>query len=810
MKPATILVVEDNPISMKMTRVALEAENYTVIMAEDGRTALELVQTHSIDLILQDLQLPDIHGTELVGRIRSLPGMERVPILAVTGFTSEAERLASVNVVEGQTGFTDYLVKPVEPSRLVKIVRAYLLSQTSTPQTLRQGPSPYRRLLIANDNLSDLRLLKTNLERLGFEVTCAPDGQEALEQARQCRPDAIITDTLMPRLDGFRFCQAIKEDAQLCGLPVVMMSGTYFVESDQDLARSVGALGMIEHKADFEATILAILAMLEDGRTRGEGSGTRDEEREGIGSPLTPRPSPLDSPLAAAQFPVEKYARAVSRQLEQHVRLEQVQQQRISQLEARLAVLGGFTRAVELSAPLPKVLDEVLRCALNAAGISNGAIYLEDSGGFLRLATKVGFASESSEVVTGFFRKFDGLRAHEVRWNPITTCDLVGSGEQAGTDAKSFLAAPLLLGGRRVGALLLTSEEKQLGSDWLDFAQALGNQIADTIELTRSLEALRSSENRYRELNTELEQRVAELLHAAAENAQMLDLLRTSGAELARSNQDLKQFAYVASHDLQEPLRKVSLFAQLLATQYKGKLDTDADDTISSIVDGAGRMQNLIQSLLLYARLGHTGLPFAPVNCNAVLQQALANLQVAIEAEGAVIAIAPLPTVLADAKQLVQLFQNLIGNAVKFHGAEKPVIQVQAEPNGPQWTFTVRDNGIGIDAQFAERIFLIFQRLHSREEYSGTGIGLAVCKKVVEMHGGRIWLESERPANGVCKGATFSFTLPRTIETEQPTHESSEQQNYRNLAGGRRPGGHPPDGGRSQADDDALQPQLRP
>ena len=558
MKPATILVVEDNPISMKMTRVALEAENYTVIMAEDGRTALERVQAHSIDLILQDLQLPDIHGIELVGRIRSLPGMERVPILAVTGFTSEAERLASVTVVEGQTGFTDYLVKPVEPSRLVKIVRAYLQSRSSTPQPRRQAPSPYRRLLVANDNLSDLRLLKTNLERLGFEVTCATDGQQALEQARQCRPDAIITDTLMPRLDGFRLCQAIKEDVQLCGLPVVMTSGTYFVESDQDLARSVGALGMIEHKADFEATILAILAILEGGRQT-----------------LARKDAP------AAQFPVEKYARAVSHQLEQHVLLEQVQQQRISQLEAKLAVLGGFTRAVELSAPLPKVLDEVLRCALNAAGISNGAIYLEDSSGFLRLATQVGFASESSEVVTGFFKKFDGLRALDVRGNPISICDLVGQDEQAilnGTDAKSCLAAPLLLGGGRVGALLLTSEEKQLGSDWLDFAQALGNQIADTIELTRCLDALRSSENRYRELNTELEQRVAELLHAAAENTQMLDLLRTAGAELTRSNQDLKQFAYVASHDLQEPLRKVSLFAQLLSTQYKGKLDASADE----------------------------------------------------------------------------------------------------------------------------------------------------------------------------------------------------------------------------------------
>jgi light-regulated signal transduction histidine kinase (bacteriophytochrome) len=248
----------------------------------------------------------------------------------------------------------------------------------------------------------------------------------------------------------------------------------------------------------------------------------------------------------------------------------------------------------------------------------------------------------------------------------------------------------------------------------------------------------------------------------------------------------------------------------LLSAQYKGKLDKSADETINSIVDGAGRMQNLIQSLLLYARLGRNGQPFAQADCNAVLQLALANLQGAIEAEGAVITIAPLPTVLADAKQLIQLFQNLIGNALKFHGTEKPVIQVHAEPTGSAWIFTVRDNGIGIDGQFAERIFLIFQRLHSREEYSGTGIGLADCKKVVENHGGRIWLESQLPMDEVSKGATFCFTLPRTIEMEQPIHETSEQQNYRNLAGGRRPGGHPLDDGRSQANDHSLQPQLRP
>jgi signal transduction histidine kinase len=252
-----------------------------------------------------------------------------------------------------------------------------------------------------------------------------------------------------------------------------------------------------------------------------------------------------------------------------------------------------------------------------------------------------------------------------------------------------------------------------------------------------------------------------ELRHALSENIQMVDQLRAAGAELTRSNQDLEQFAYVASHDLQEPLRKVSSFAQLLAVQYRGKLDADADEFIGYMVDGALRMQTLIQNLLTFSRLGRKSKPFAPVNGNAVLKQALANLQTAVEESGAVVTSSPLPTVLADEGQLVQLFQNLIANAVKFHGPAKPLIHIQAEVNGTVCTFSVRDNGIGIDPQFAERIFVIFQRLHTREEYAGTGIGLAICRKIVERHAGRIWMESEPPVNGIRSGAVFLFTLPQ-------------------------------------------------
>ncbi len=244
------------------------------------------------------------------------------------------------------------------------------------------------------------------------------------------------------------------------------------------------------------------------------------------------------------------------------------------------------------------------------------------------------------------------------------------------------------------------------------------------------------------------------------ERKQAEEELKKLSDELARSNADLQQFAYTASHDLQEPIMVVAGFVNLLAKRYKGKLDEKADEFIEHAIDGTKRMQVLIKDLLDYSRVGSTGKSFTPTDCLSALDKAVFNLQIAIKESGAVITHDDLPTVMADSSQLIRLFQNLISNAIKFRGKEAPRIHISAKQKEDEWIFSFKDNGIGIDPKFSDQIFVMFQRLHTKKEYPGTGIGLATCKKIIERHGGRIWVESE-PG----KGSTFFFSIPTRGKT---------------------------------------------
>lgn len=235
--------------------------------------------------------------------------------------------------------------------------------------------------------------------------------------------------------------------------------------------------------------------------------------------------------------------------------------------------------------------------------------------------------------------------------------------------------------------------------------------------------------------------------------------LNDRNQELARSNADLRQFGYVVSHDLQEPLRSVTGYAQLLARRYRGQLDARADELIEGAVAGARRMQGFIRDLLAYSRVGFERVQLVPTSMATIRDHALENLAAAIEEAGAAIESGELPVVVGDPNQLVQLLQNLIGNAIKFRGAQPPRVRLSAHREGPRWRFEVSDNGIGIPEHARARVFQIFQRLHPLDAYPGTGIGLAIASRIVERHDGRMWIESE-----VGQGTTFFFSLPAEPE----------------------------------------------
>lgn len=289
---------------------------------------------------------------------------------------------------------------------------------------------------------------------------------------------------------------------------------------------------------------------------------------------------------------------------------------------------------------------------------------------------------------------------------------------------------------------------------------ALVMMIASGCIIQRRLSARRRAKETIRRTNAALADRVetgtTDLRIRTEELAGSTEELARSAEELTRSNAALEQFAYLVAHDLQEPLRGVAGCVQILKTQYQGRLESRADELIVRMVDGVSRMRTLIDDLLAYSRAGRVGKPFEPGDCNGILGQALANLETVIAEAGAVVTHDQLPVANVDAAQLTQVFQNLVGNAIKFRGAQQPpAIHVAARQEQGRWVFSVKDNGIGIQPGYFDRIFVIFQRLHTRNEYAGTGIGLAICKKIVEHHGGRIFVASE-PG----RGSTFSFTIP--------------------------------------------------
>ncbi len=821
MNPHTILIVEDNPITRKMVRVALEVEGYSVLEAGDGQTALEQMAQGAPDVVLQDLLLPDMDGFELVRRLRGMPGGADLPIVAFSGYLSKLEQARTQSV-----GFTDYLFKPVEPSRVVQLVQSYLPPEHEADENIGRG----RRILVAHDDPLNLKLLKVRLGRLGFGVDTAADGVDALEQAKLSPPDAILSDVLMPRMDGFRLSLAVRLDPRLQQVPVVLFSAAYTEDADRALARTVGASDLLTSTPAGSELIETLLTALR-----------------------TPPPR-LEHPVELT----EEYTYRLIRQLERQVSLNASQGQRLALREVEMSILAGLTHTLRATTAVRAILDEVLHRSLDAAGVSKGAVYLLEPDGRARLWSHLGYPAQEESAVAEFFGQsgllVEAIRAEEPLIVPGDKAPAeAGRAVLAGAGAKSIVIAPLLAGDVPLGALVMASVNRDLGGEWILFAKAVGAEVGQAVRLARTLSLLQEQQEKLeRTIDTmadglilsdrdgrftvanaaaekilgrpaaEIVQRkydssvwkvttvagepfpprefpcisvmqtsqpvydveqvfqrpdgtrvtvsvnAAPLRDAAGRIAGAVTSLRDiterkrAEKDLAAYAAELEEFAFVAAHDLQEPLRTVLSFTQLLGKRYKGRLDAQADQYIELAVGGAQRMRLLLNDLLSCSRARGRIDP-RPIASEAVFGRSLEALRFRLEETAGTVTHDPLPEVLADPAKLDQVFQNLLSNALLYRGAESPRVHVSARREGAWWVFTVRDNGIGIDPAHGTRIFKMFERLHPKHEYPGTGVGLAICKRIVEGHSGRIWVESE-PG----EGATFYFTLPVLEAAGQP------------------------------------------
>jgi signal transduction histidine kinase/FixJ family two-component response regulator len=617
---------------------------------------------------------------------------------------------------------------------------------------LREGT----RILLADDN-ADMRGYVRRLLGRSCDVEAVGDGREALDAIRAKRPDLILTDVMMPNLDGFGLLRAIRSDSKLRDIPVIMLSARAGEESRVE-GLHAGADDYLVKPFSARELIARVSSLLELTRVRQEALvALRDSERR---TRALFQQAPgficvLNGPNHVFEFVNDAYSRLVGNRdcLGKTVReaVPEAEGQGYFELLDQCYRTGEPFRGLETPLQLRRkpdgpletlLIDFVYQPITNAAGKVRG-ILAEGYDVTDRVSAQSALVESESRYRTLFNSIDEGFCIIEA----------IPTVEGKPGDYRYIAANPALkvqsgvtvdVGHDTIRGLLSTEAQS-----WID--------VFDEI--------LRTGKPRREERGLLTQGRVLDLYSFPLEDETRrrigviftdVTARKRAEAELLRANQDLEQFAYSASHDLQEPLRSVKIYSELLAQQLGDKLAGDTRDFLDFVSAGASRMELLVRDLLAYTQAGQLDRPSAPEDANTALNDALANLDGAIRTSGAQVIAEPLPSLRVHATQLQQLFQNLVGNAVKYRRAEiPPVIKVMARREGESWLFSVSDNGLGIEAEYKERIFGLFKRLHTGDEYSGTGIGLAICQRIVERYHGRIWVESE-----LGKGSTFYFTLP--------------------------------------------------
>ncbi|HEV8712378.1 MAG TPA: PAS domain S-box protein [Candidatus Binatia bacterium] len=617
---------------------------------------------------------------------------------------------------------------------------------------MKDGDTAHPTILNVDDDEISRYTISQFLRHAGFVVVEAATGSEAVRLIADTPPELILLDVHLPDMDGFDLCRHLKADPITAPIPVLQRSALFTRSQDQVRGLEGGADGYLTAPVDPEVLLATIKALL---RARRAEEAVREAATQ-YQLLFEKNPTPLwvfeaetlrvlavnEAALRFLGYPRDEFLGLTLRELrppedipvllETYARVANHHSTPAFSLakEMRLRGKDGTLLDAELrwgplmfqgkKAWLAIAVDIAARKQAEEARAHLAAI-VESSEDAILSKTLEGIILSWN---TGAERLY-GYRAAEVIGQSVT---LLMPPERL--DDLSFILDRL-----RRGVPIEQYETVRRKKDGTQVAVSLmvspmknaAGQIIGASTIARDLTARRQAE----------------------------EYLARLFAELQRANAELQQFAYIVAHDLSVPLFTVANLLRLLDKEYRGKLDATADKYINFAVESAKRLQALIRDLLAYMRVGGTALEYTAVDCEVLLQHTLGDLQGVIEESRAAVTHDPLPTVHGNAGLLGLVFQNLIGNALKFRGATPPHVHISARRDDCQWLFSVRDNGIGLDPRQAERIFQVFERLHARNAYPGTGIGLAICKKVVEQHGGRIWVDSE-PG----KGATFSFTLP--------------------------------------------------
>jgi PAS domain S-box-containing protein len=766
----SVLVVDDSlTIRMDLTEALIGAGLNAVPCSTVAEARGALAQ-EQFSLIILDVLLPDGDGVELLKEIRGTPSHKGTAVMLLSTEAEVRDRVRGLT-----TGADEYIGKPYDTNYIV--ARARELLRRGQPVTA----PPQTTILVIDDSATFREELRHALEAASYRVLTASTGDEGLRVAAHARPTAIIVDGMLPGIDGATVVRHIRLDTALRRTPCLLLTAS------EDRGAEVHALDAgadaFVRKGEDVAIVLARLGAV----LRSAGTQMGNENTASLMGPkkiLVVDDSQTYLHEISGALRGEGYEVALAHSGEEALELLAVQPVDCILLDLLMPGLGGQETCLRIkSAPGMRDIPLVMVTALEdrqtvIQGLSAGADdFIAKSSDFQVLKARVHaqirrkqFEDENrrtreellkKELQVAFLESEERFRilVEGVQDYAILMLDPHGNvaSWNAGAERIKGYRADEIIGQNFSRFYPQEDIDQGKPEEELQIAAASGRSETECWRVRKDgsrfwanlvITAVRNSSGSllgFSEISRDISERKRSEEH-----------LVKKVAELKRSNDELQQFAYVASHDLQEPLRMVASYTQLLANRYKGRLDSDADEFIAYAVEGSTRMQGLIQDLLAYSRAGTNGKALREISSENALKEALTNLRAAIEESGAVVTHDSLPDITMDDTQLAQVFQNLVGNAIKYRSAEVPNVHVSATKNGgKEWIFSVRDNGLGIDPQYFERIFILFQRLHGQTEFAGTGIGLAICKKILERLGGRIWVESQPE-----KGSTFHFALP--------------------------------------------------